>query len=348
MRIERERRTELLFLGLATAYAIVVVLKNSLAWYDGVVFFAIYLLYIRIAGRRPVEESDAEGPAELLLRLPTGLRRTATVGLFLFSALVILLNAQPFSEGLITTGALYHINKFLLVQWLAPIASEAPEFTVAIMFALRKRAGMALGSLLSSNLNQWTLLVGMIPWVYALSHHSLRHTIPMNAGQMHEILLTAAQSLLGIVLLAALRLSLGQVLLLFGLFLGQLLLPELGTAVSAIAAVRVARRADASVLRIYLFHCRPRLFPRPPTTIALPPAWRQSDLTFNHAGIAGEGRRGDDDENTAIAGFRLAFSMCAGWGQSRAGHYPLNQHRKRAQHSSADRALVARTVPDLI
>jgi len=135
---------------------------------------------------------------------------------------------NPSREGLITTGTLYHINKFLLVQWLAPIASEAPEFTVAIMFSLRKQAGMALGSLLSSNLNQWTLLVGMIPWVYALSHHSWSQPIPMNADQMNEILLTAAQSLLGIVMLSALRLSFGQVLLLFALFLGQLILPEFG------------------------------------------------------------------------------------------------------------------------
>ena len=228
VRIERERRTELLFLGLATLYAIVVVLKNSLVWYDGVVFFAIYLGYIRLAGRRPVAESEAEGPAELLLGLPVLARRLATAGLFVFAALVILLNARPFAEGLITTGTLYHVNKFLLVQWLAPIASEAPEFTVAIMFALRKRAGMALGSLLSSNLNQWTLLVGMIPWIYALSHHSLHTSIPMDSSQMHEILLTAAQSLLGIVMLCTLRLSIGQVLLLFLLFLGQLIVPELG------------------------------------------------------------------------------------------------------------------------
>src|SRR5512133_274504 len=38
VRIERERRTELLFLGLATAYAFVIPIKGSLAWYDGIVF----------------------------------------------------------------------------------------------------------------------------------------------------------------------------------------------------------------------------------------------------------------------------------------------------------------------
>ena len=227
VRVGRERRTELFFLGLATLYAFVIPLKGSLAWYDGLVFFAIYAWYIRVAGKRQVAESEAEGPAELLLSLPVLSRRLATLALFLFSALVIVANARPFSEGLITTGKLYHLNEFLLVQWLAPVASEAPEFTVAIMFALRRRAGLALGSLLSSNLNQWTLLVGMIPWMYAYSSGSFAHGMPMNGAQMQEILLTAAQSLLGIVMLSGLTLSFAQVSVTFSLFLGQLILPPL-------------------------------------------------------------------------------------------------------------------------
>jgi cation:H+ antiporter len=232
VRIEAERRTELVFLGMATLYAFFIVIKWALwgwglSWYDGLVFFAIYAWYIRVAGRRPCVECDAEGPAELLLSLPKIPRRLATAAMFLLAAGAVALNAQQFSEGLLTTGALLHINKATLIQWLAPLASEAPEFTVAIMFTLRKRAGLALGSLLSSNLNQWTLLVGMIPWVYAASHGSFSHAMPMDAHQMQEILLTAAQSLLGIVLLTTLRLTIGQVLLIFGLFVGQLLIPAL-------------------------------------------------------------------------------------------------------------------------
>jgi cation:H+ antiporter len=38
VRIGEERRTELMFLGAATAYAFVIPLKGTLAWYDGVVF----------------------------------------------------------------------------------------------------------------------------------------------------------------------------------------------------------------------------------------------------------------------------------------------------------------------
>jgi cation:H+ antiporter len=85
---------------------------------------------------------------------------------------------------------------------------------------------MALGSLISSKLNQWTLLVGMIPGVFAVSHGSLDHPLPMDSLQMHEIFLTAAQSLMAVVLLASMRLGLGGAILLFVLFSGQLVLPS--------------------------------------------------------------------------------------------------------------------------
>ena len=225
VRIERERRTELFFLAAATLYAFVIPIKGSLAWYDGVVLLGLYGGYIAVAARRRCPECEVEGPAELLARLPAAQRRTATAGMFLFAGWVILINAAPFCEGLLGTGRALHVSEFVLVQWLAPIASEAPEFTVALVFAWRGQAGLALGSLLSAKLNQWTLLVGMIPGAYALSHGSLAHPLPMDATQVSEILLTAAQSLLGVALLAGLRLSLGGAALLFGLFSGQLLLP---------------------------------------------------------------------------------------------------------------------------
>jgi len=69
--------------------------------------------------------------------------------------------------------------------------------------------------------------VGMIPGVFAVSHATLAHPIPMGDLQMLEILLTAAQSLLAVVLLASLRLSLGGAALLFAMFVGQLAMPAL-------------------------------------------------------------------------------------------------------------------------
>jgi cation:H+ antiporter len=223
--LEPERRTEVLFLGLATVYALTIPMTGSLTWVDGIVFICIYVAYIAIAARRECEEPDLEGVAAIIAALPTARRRQATAALFVFAAGIIVANAEPFSEGLVATGRLFHVNEFLLVQWLAPIASEAPEFIVAIMFALRGKAGLALGSLLSSKLNQWTLLVGMIPGVYGVSSGSFASPIPLSGLQMHEVTLTAAQSLLAVGLLAGLRLTMRSALLLFVLFLGQFLAP---------------------------------------------------------------------------------------------------------------------------
>ncbi|MBI5518479.1 MAG: sodium:calcium antiporter [Desulfovibrio sp.] len=223
--LDMEQRTEVLFLGLATAYAFLIPIKGSLAWYDGLVFLALYGWYIRLASQRPCQECELEGPAELIGALPRARRRQATIALFLFAAGVILANAEPFSENLVATGKVFGINEFLLVQWLAPIASEAPEFIVAIMFVLRGQAATAMGSLVSSKLNQWTLLVGMIPGVYGLSSGTFEHPLPLGPFQMHEIFLTAAQSLMAVALLASLSLGPKAAVLLFVMFTGQLLSP---------------------------------------------------------------------------------------------------------------------------
>ena len=227
IRLERDRRLEIVLLAIATLYAFFIPIKGTLAWYDMLVFLSIYTWYIVQASRRPVIEVENEGPAEELVRLPKVWRRLATGLLFLFAGFAIVANAKPFCESLIASGKVLGINEFLLVQWLGPVASEAPEFIVAIMFALRGNGCVALGSLLSAKLNQWTLLVGMIPGVYALSSGQIKHPIPMGDFQMGEILLTAAQSLLALFMIANLRFSMRYGLVLFALFAGQIVSPWL-------------------------------------------------------------------------------------------------------------------------
>ena len=227
VQLEAERKTELLFLGIATLYAFLIPVKGTLVWYDGLILLAIYGWYMKLVSKRPCVECDFTGPVEHLSRLPTIQRRFITLMLFLFSAGAILSQAEIFSEGLVATGRLFGINEFLLVQWLAPLASEAPEFTVAIMLTLRGHAGVALGSLLSAKLNQWTLLVGMIPGVYGISTSTLASPIPMDSLQMHEILLTAAQSLFAVILLMQMSLSMTGAIILFSLFAIQFIGPAI-------------------------------------------------------------------------------------------------------------------------
>jgi cation:H+ antiporter len=71
--------------------------------------------------------------------------------------------------------------------------------------------------------NQWTLLVGTLPLVFAIASGSL-HGLPIEANQREELLLTAAQSLFAVAVLASLSNSIREAWALIGLFSAQFLL----------------------------------------------------------------------------------------------------------------------------
>ncbi len=223
--LEPSHKIEIFYLGLATIYSFLIPLKGRLDLLDAVIFIAIFGFYMRRASQAAHVEPELEGPTEAVAGWGTGARRAVTLGFFLISGYTIYIAAEPFAEGLLATGRTFGIEEFILVQWLAPLASESPEFIVAIIFALRANAGASIGTLISSKINQWTLLVGMLPIVYAFS---AGHVTPMHMDnrQMEELLLTAAQSLFAVAVLANLRFSLLEALVIFTLFSTQLLIPD--------------------------------------------------------------------------------------------------------------------------
>ena len=110
----------------------------------------LFGVYLARAGGSHDEEVELVEPARTIAALPKRTRRLALVGLFLFSAAMILMAAEPFAEGLVESGTSLGIDEFLLVQWLAPLASEAPEIIIAAILVLRGRANIALAMLISS------------------------------------------------------------------------------------------------------------------------------------------------------------------------------------------------------
>src|SRR5258706_3171888 len=223
--LEPSNKFEIFYLSLATLYSFLIPFKQQLDLSDAVVLIAIFVFYIRAASRAAHVEPELEGPSELIARLGVTRRRAATVALFLLSGYTIFIAAEPFAESLLASGRSLGIEEFLLVQWLAPLASESPEFIVAILFALKANRGASLGTLVSSKVNQWTLLIGMLPLVYMFSAGEWE-PMRMDNRQSEEIFLTAAQSLFAVAILANLSFSLKEAALLFFLFATQLLMPD--------------------------------------------------------------------------------------------------------------------------
>lgn len=221
--LERSHSVELAFLSLACVYSLTLPFKRSITLVDAAVLVSIFILYtVRIA-RAPAEEPHLVGPARWIGGFSTARRRTAVVGMFVFAALVIFLVAEHFAEALVETGKTLGIGEFFLVQWLAPLASEAPELLVAGLYAWRLNTSAALGTLVSSKVNQWTLLVGTLPIAFAIASSSI-HGLPIIERQQNEVLLTGAQSVFAVVILLNLSMSVREAWALFVLFTAQFVL----------------------------------------------------------------------------------------------------------------------------
>ena len=220
--LEPEHSMEISYLTVATVYSFLIPIKGTLSLIDTAVLLAIFGFYIVSASRAGMTEPELGGPSEMIGTLPALPRRLCTIALFGVAGLTIFLAAEPFAENLLATGRAHGVEEFLLVQWIAPLASESPEFVVAILFALRGNPGASIGTLISSKVNQWTLLIGMLPLAYSAS---AGHVAPMmlDARQIEEVLLTAAQSFFGVAVIANMRFSLGEAALVATLFATQLL-----------------------------------------------------------------------------------------------------------------------------
>ena len=64
----------------------------------------VYVAYLWVSTRSKAEEPELAGIPAWLGSLPVKWRRTAVVALLLYAAIVILVAAEPFVEGLIDTG----------------------------------------------------------------------------------------------------------------------------------------------------------------------------------------------------------------------------------------------------
>lgn len=226
--LEDSHGLELVALLAATVYAFIIPIKGNLSLIDLAVLVGIFVAYVVQLAKLPAEAPHLVGPALTIGSLPPTQRRRVVAALGLFAAAIIFLVAEPFAESLIGTGTTFGIDEFLLVQWLAPLASEAPECVVVCIFAWRGAATAALGALVSSKINQWTLLVAMLPLIYAIAAGGFA-PLPLDNRQEDEVFLTAAQSLFAVALLLDLRLGLVGAGTLFGLFAVQFAIPDLRT-----------------------------------------------------------------------------------------------------------------------
>ncbi|HUL03979.1 MAG TPA: hypothetical protein VLV16_12195 [Gemmatimonadales bacterium] len=233
--LEPEHSVEIVGLVPPLVYFGVVLLKNSFTWIDAVVLLVLYVAYLWVLlhspAHAPEQLQDAPPAARWAYRQPGWRRPAAIWGMFLVGGLLLAVTAQPFLQSMLALAATFGVSQFVLVQWVAPFLSEFPEKVSAFYWARRAgRAPVALMNMVSSNINQWTVLAAMIPLVYGYSglhHHGVWMDFHFDDAQRLEILLTLLQTAVGVMLLANMEFDWLDATIIFVLWLAQFLRPNL-------------------------------------------------------------------------------------------------------------------------
>src|SRR4030095_13156864 len=174
IKLEKEHAIEIVFLLISIGYFAVIWLKGTLSWVDTIALSIIYFVYLYFLKKIPPQGEekieDLDGFPRFILRQRRATRNAIIFSMFAGGGLILYFAAHPFLESLKSIAVGLGISTFVFVQWVAPFLSEFPEKVSAFNWARRATtAPLALMNMVSSNINQWTMLVAMLPFAYAYS-----------------------------------------------------------------------------------------------------------------------------------------------------------------------------------
>jgi cation:H+ antiporter len=229
IKLDAHHSVEVICLFFPLLYACFIWWKGSLHFWDAIPLLAMYGVYLALLLKLPPEEQEGIDDLELvprtIVKAPKGWRIAGILGCFFVGGVLIYLTAEPFLGSLVSLAAAIGLPSFLVIQWLAPVISEFPELLSTFYFARQeKNAGVALMNIASSNINQWTLLVAMLPVVYSLSLGA-PSGFAFDSDQKTELLLTIGQSFVSMLFLLNMYFSFWEAIAMFVLFAVQFVLP---------------------------------------------------------------------------------------------------------------------------
>ncbi|MDD3905720.1 MAG: sodium:calcium antiporter [Candidatus Omnitrophica bacterium] len=231
IKLHDEHAVAILALLPALIYFMVIYFKGTLNVFDGVILGAIYFAYLYALSKFPARDKEGVNDLGRVPKYVMKLKYPADIiwiiGLFLAGAVIIFFSAHPFLNSMLAIAVSMGISQFVFVQWVSPFLSEFPEKLSAFYWARKvTKAPMALVNFVSSSINQWTILVAMIPFIYSFG---LGHFAPVvfDGHQKAEILLTIVQSYLGFLFLASMDFGFFEAAALFILWLTQFIFPDI-------------------------------------------------------------------------------------------------------------------------
>ncbi len=210
-------------------YALLIWWKGNLHFYDACVLIVIYAVYLAILTKLPAQEKehteDLAAVPRAIVNASAGKRNLGIFFCFAGGGVLIYFTAAPFLGSIMAVAGAIGVPAFVVIQWFAPIVSEFPELASTFYFARQyEKAPVAIMNIASSNINQWTLLVAMLPLVFSMSQGAITG-FSLDAEQRSELLLTIGQSMAGMTFLLNMEFAWWEALAMFVLFAIQFVLP---------------------------------------------------------------------------------------------------------------------------
>lgn len=239
--LEGEHSVQVVGLLAAMIYMGWILWKGSVNLIDAVVLTGIYAAYLAILRKMPPQAEEGIDELERIPRAivvsPRGRRVALIAGFFALGGVLIYVATNPFLGSLFAISNSLGVPSFIFIQWVFPFVTEFPEGLSTFYFARTViRAPMALMNMVSSNINQWTLLVAMLPVVLSLSAGKVM-ALPLDHQQWLEALMTVGQQLIGMLFLVNMELAWWEAAALFVLWAVQFVASAIpaGTAIGAVA-----------------------------------------------------------------------------------------------------------------
>lgn len=226
--LDQENSVEVIFLLACSLYSIVFWFRHEISAVDSVILFGMYATYLLVLYRLPVaDEEEAEElhgvPAQVMKR-SRRFQGGFAASSFLVGGFILFLTVEPFVHNMQVIALALGISAYLVVQYIAPLLSEFPEFLTTTYWARHNKGENAFSNIVSAKINQWTALIGMIPLVFAVTNFTAGHgrlELPLDLHQNVEVLLTTAQGLFAVACLLKMRFLLWEAAALMGLWAFQ-------------------------------------------------------------------------------------------------------------------------------
>lgn len=143
---------------------------NAIFWWMGVVFVAIYIIYL----------NDIHGRKEEVEDIVPEKSKHAAVLYTIFGALGIVWGANILVDSAVGISELFGVPEIIIAATAIAVGTSLPELATTVSATIKKKHGIAVGNIIGSNIFNTLIVVGSAALINPL--HLLPNSLLITAG----------------------------------------------------------------------------------------------------------------------------------------------------------------------